>query len=217
MDTVEWHAVRCGYLTASVADEVCKRLKNGAPAASYKERMAKVIAERITGMPIITPATSAMLWGKEHEEEAAEAYECRTGALAVGDGETFIPHPELEYFGASPDRFIGDDGLLEIKCPETLTHLSRVLSGEIPEMYKRQMQVQLLCTGRRWVDFVDYDPRLLGTNCASLALWIKRYVPTPEELAETLALCREFLEDAARRMEQIKALANSMENNNGRI
>lgn len=207
MEEQAWRAQRCGYLTASVAEEVCKRLKNGKPAASYEDRMAKVICERLTGLPVNTYTTPAMEWGKAHEEEAAEAYEGASGLVALGDGETFIPHPEVPWLGASPDRFVGDDGLVEIKCPETLTHIQRVMSGVIPAQYIRQMQVQCLCTGAKWVDFVDFDPRLVGTKYTHLALWVKRYVPTELELTQTLKLCREFLDDAARRMDQIELLS----------
>ena len=62
--------------------------------------------------------------------------------------------------GASPDGLVGTDGLLEIKCPFTATHIDTLLSGKVPDRYKTQMQWQMACTGRQWCDFVSYDPRL---------------------------------------------------------
>ena len=94
--------------------------------------------------------------------------------------------------GASPDGLIGDDGLLEIKCPNTLTHIQRVRAGVVPDEYKPQMLVQLLCTGRKWVDFVDYDPRI-PAQYASKRLLIVRYEPTAEELETASLRCQEFL------------------------
>lgn len=213
MENEKWLLDRAGFLTASRAEEACKRLKSGARPASYEALMAKVICERVTGEPVITPSTPAMLWGKEHEEEAAEVVELRVGQMLTGDGETFVRHPEVEWLGASPDRFLGDDALVEIKCPNTMTHLERVQSREIPANYQRQMDVQLLCTGRRKCLFADYDPRLLDTEFEKAALWTQWYEPDAERLRETLTLCREFLADAAKRIQQFRKSIE--ENSNG--
>ena len=216
MENTEWLLERAGYLTASRAEEACKRLKSGAKAASYESLMEKVICERVTGEPIVTPATPAMQWGKEHEEEAAEAVELALGQMLTGDGETFVRHPDVEWLGASPDRFLGDASLVEIKCPSTMTHLGRVMTGAIPAQYQRQMDVQLLCTGRRRCLFADYDPRLVGTEFGKAALWTQWYEPDAARLGETLALCREFLADAAERIEKFKeSISISMESIHG--
>lgn len=217
MENPEWLRERAGYLTASRAEDACKRLKSGARAASYEALMGKVICERVTGEPVVTPPTPAMDWGREHEEEAAEAVEIALGQMLSGDGEIFVRHPQLEWLGASPDRFLGDDALVEIKCPNTMTHLERVTGGAIPPQYQRQMDVQLLCTGRRKCLFADYDPRLLGTDYAMAALWTKWYEPAPERLAETFSLCREFLADAEERLEKFKEAMKTMENINGQF
>ena len=105
----------------------------------------------------------------------------------------FIPHPEIQYFGASPDGFVGKDGLLEIKCPTTTTHIRRLKANVVPEEYRAQMLVQLLCTGRQWVDFVDYDPRLKG-DYERLQFWSIRFEPTLEELNDAKEKCLEFLQ-----------------------
>ena len=206
MTQEEWYQMRCGYLTASVAEDVCKRLKTGGKPKSYEDRLDSVLAERLTGEPIVTPPSQAMMWGKEHEAEAAEAYEIETGLSLLGNGEEFYPHPTIKWLGASPDRLIvNSDGLVEIKCPNTLTHLERLRTHVIPDMYKRQMQVQLLCTGRKWVDFVDYDPRFSGPYM-HLSLLILRYEPKEEELKETERLCCEFLADVEDKMKEIESM-----------
>ena len=98
----------------------------------------------------------------------------------------------MKWLGASPDGLVGDEGLVEIKCPTTLVHIKRVAAGVVPEEYKPQMLVQLLCTGRKWVDFVDYDPRL-SEDWEKARFFCVRYEPTEEELQGALDKCVEFL------------------------
>lgn len=104
----------------------------------------------------------------------------------------FVEHPVVKWLGASPDGLVGDDGLVEIKCPTTLVHIKRVAAGVVPEEYKPQMLVQLLCTGRKWVDFVDYDPRL-SSDWEKARFFCVRYEPTEDELQDALDKCVEFL------------------------
>ena len=188
--TAEWFAARVGCLTASRAAAAIERTKAGKPTAKYAAMLDEIIVERLTGEPAEHFETPAMRWGTEHEDEAREAYELATGELVEQTG--FVPHPSIEYLGASPDGLIGDDGLLEIKCPNTLTHIQRVRAGVVPDEYKPQMLVQLLCTGRKWVDFVDFDPRI-PAQYASKRLLIVRYEPTAEELETASIRCQEFL------------------------
>lgn len=199
-DTEIWLRERAGYLTASRAEDVCKRNKGDTLPASYEQAVSRVICERITGQIVPVYVNDAMRWGKEHEEDAAEAVESFFNVLLDGDGEIFIKHPNVKWLGASPDRFFGDDALVEIKCPDTLTHLERVRTHEIPAIYQRQMDVQLLCTGRRKCLFADYDPRLLNTDFEKAALWTAWYEPSKERLEETLSRCVSFLDDVANRI-----------------
>lgn len=188
--TSEWFEARCGCLTASRAKAVINRKKNGEPYAEYYTVLEQVVGERLTGIVASTGTTAAMQWGIDHEEEAREQYVIETGRDVALTG--FVKHPTVRWLGASPDGLVGDDGLIEIKCPTTLTHLKRVASGAVPEEYKPQMLVQLLCTGRKWVDFVDYDPRLTA-DWEKARFFCVRYEPTQEELADALAKCQEFL------------------------
>lgn len=188
--TSEWFEARCGCLTASRAKAVIARKKNGEPYAEFFTVLEQVVGERLTGVVASTGTSAAMQWGIDHEEEAREQYVIETGRDVALTG--FVKHPTVRWLGASPDGLVGDDGLIEIKCPTTLTHLKRVASGAVPEEYKPQMLVQLLCTGRKWVDFVDYDPRL-SADWERARFFCVRYEPTQEELADALAKCQEFL------------------------
>ena len=161
--TAEWFRSRVGCLTASQARDVLERSKrDGKPLAGYQKLIDKLIAERVTGQSIGIGTTAAMQWGIDHEDEAREMYEASTGNFVDLVG--FIPHPEIEWFGASPDGFVGTDGLLEVKCPDTTTHLRRIKEGVVPEEYRAQMLVQLLCKSSAKVIFIWSCRTIASTN-----------------------------------------------------
>ena len=165
--TDEWFAERLGKVTASrVADVVAKT--KGGYSASRANYMAELVVERLTGQRGAPFSNAAMQWGTEQEPNARAAYEAQTGHLVVETG--FVPHPTIPMSGASPDGLVGDMGLVEIKCPNTATHLDTILTGYVPEKYVAQMLWQMACTKRIWCDYVSYDPRLPE----NMQLWIKR-------------------------------------------
>ncbi len=154
----EWLAARAGKVTASRMDAVLAKIKTGEAAARRDYRM-QIVAEILTGKPQESSFINAeMQWGIDHEELACSAYEIATDCLVDAVG--LVLHPTIERSAASPDRLVGTDGLLEIKCPKTATHLNYLLDGVLPKDYQPQMLWQMACTGRAWCDFVSYDPRL---------------------------------------------------------
>jgi len=153
----EWHAARFGRVTASRLADVVARTKSGY-STSRANYMAELICERLTGTQGAFYSNAAMQWGTETEPMARAAYEGAVGALVVEVG--FIPHNSITMAGASPDGLVGDGGLVEIKCPMTATHIDTLLSQSVPTRYNIQMQWQMACTGRKWCDFVSFDPRM---------------------------------------------------------
>jgi len=153
----EWHAARLGKITASRVVDVMARTKAGW-GASRANYAAELIAERLTSNSAPSFTNDAMRWGTDQEPYAREAYARRFGVDVYEIG--FVDHPEVAMSGASPDGLIGTDGLCEIKCPNTATHLDTLLSGSVPGKYQTQMQWQMACTGREWCDFASFDPRL---------------------------------------------------------
>lgn len=153
----EWKQLRLGKVTASrVADAIAKTKTGwGASRANY---MAELIAERLTGVAAESYTNQAMQWGTEKEPEARAAYEFRSDKEVVEVA--FIPHPIILESGCSPDGLVGDDGLVEFKCPNTATHIDTLLGEPIPAKYITQMSWQMACTGRKWCDWVSYDPRM---------------------------------------------------------
>ncbi len=155
--SAEWHQARLGKVTASKVADVMARTKSGY-AATRANYAAQLIIERLTGQPTESFTNDAMRWGTEKEPEARRAYAFRTDNDVAEVG--FVDHAAISMAGASPDGLIGDDGLLEIKCPNTATHLDTLQTGAPPAKYVSQMLWQMACTGRQWCDFVSYDPRL---------------------------------------------------------
>lgn len=167
----EWFAARVGKVTASRVSDVVARTKSGY-GASRANYMAELLIERITGRPTEKFSSPAMVWGTETEEQARSEFEGTTGLLVLETG--FVPHPFIVGSGASPDGLIGDGGLVEIKCPNSATHIETVLSETVPEKYVTQMMWQMACTGRQWCDFVSFDPRAPYPEMRLIVMRVKR-------------------------------------------
>ena len=197
--TPEWHAARLGKVTASRVADVIAKTKTGW-GASRANLMADLIVERLTGQPASTFTNAAMEWGTEQEPAARAAYSARTGELVEEAG--FIDHPRVASSGASPDGLVGDDGLVEFKCPNTATHLDTLLAGAVPNKYVTQMQWQMACTGRKWCDFVSFDPRLPE----HLRMFVKRVERDDALIAGLEADVTAFLEELTHKLNQLEKL-----------
>ena len=188
--TPEWLQARLGCVTASRANDVCA----AETTAAYQNYLWQLVAERETKTVEETYVNADMQRGTEMEPVARAAYEAHTGTFVTQTG--FWLHPEIKFFGASPDGLAGD-GLIEIKCPRTSTHLRYKSEGKVPTQYKRQMICQLLCTGRKWVDFISFDNRVRDSK----QLFIVRFEPKQSELDEMLEKVQAFLANVAKECE----------------
>jgi putative phage-type endonuclease len=155
--TEEWFAARLGKVTASKVADVLAKTKTGV-SASRANYLSDLVVERLTGQQAEFYQNDAMQWGTDTEPQARMAYEAHKNVLV--DEEGFIDHPSIANFGCSPDGLVGADGLIEIKCPNSKTHIDTLLSGKAPSKYIPQMQSQMAVTGRQYCDFVSFDPRL---------------------------------------------------------
>jgi len=157
-DTEAWKAARVGRVTASRICDMLAKTKTGW-STSRTNYAAELIVERLTGgCGESGYVNAAMQWGIDTEPHAIAAYEFREGVTVAPAA--FVIHPGVEWAGASTDGFVGDDGLVEVKCPLTSTHIENLLSQRVPPKYVTQMQWEMACTGRRWTDFISFDPRL---------------------------------------------------------
>jgi putative phage-type endonuclease len=201
----EWHAARAGSLGASQVADAIAKTKAGYGASRANLR-ARLVAERLTGQPQDTFSNAAMDWGREKEAEARAAYAFLHDRDVVEIG--IALHPAITGTHASPDGLVADDGLVEIKCPNTSTHIDALKSKCVPGKYVTQMQWQMACTGRAWCDFVSYDPRLpiemqvFVTRIArddaligNLETEVRTFLAEVD--ADVLALSNEYQKDAA--------------------
>lgn len=151
----DWHSERCGKVTASRVKDLNAKPNKG---KALNALGLTILAERLTGVQKEIFTNTAMQWGIDNEPHAIAAYENETGNFVVGAG--LIDHPFIEMFGASPDGLVNDEGQIEVKCPDTTTHLNTLLTKQVPDEHIPQITSQLACTRREWCDFVSYDPRL---------------------------------------------------------
>ena len=173
----EWKALRCGKVTASRVADVIAKTKTGWGASRFNYA-AELIAERLTGVAAEGFTNAAMQWGTDQEPSARMAYEFMQDVTV--EQIAFVAHPSIADAGASPDGLVGESGLVEIKCPNTATHIDTLIKQEIPARYITQMMWQMACTGRKWCDFVSYDPRLPE----SMQLFVKRIERDDKLIAE---------------------------------
>jgi putative phage-type endonuclease len=190
----EWFAARLGFATASRMNDALA----GSETAARRNYLIQLVTERLTGQQQDSFSSAAMQRGTDLEPVARMAYEATNGFV---DKAGFYKHPSIEWFGASPDGLVGDDGLVEIKCPNSTTHVDYILSGKVPTKYQRQMLAQLACTGRKWCDFVSFDDRLPE----HLQLFVVRFEPKPEEIDKLQEGVIKFLNDVQKEYDKCQS------------
>jgi len=194
--STEWLQARCGSLGASQINEALATTKSGW-GASRENLKNRIIAERLTGIPAETLKNAAMEWGTAQEDNARKAYEAHTGVFVDEMGIAY--HPVLKHTHASPDGLVGDDGLIEIKCPNTTTHIETLKAKKAPSKYINQMMWQIRCTDRQWCDFVSFDPRLPS----HLQLFVTRVERDEAIIADLEAKVTEFLTEVEKEIERL--------------
>jgi putative phage-type endonuclease len=184
--SAEWFAARLGKATASKIADIMATTKSGY-STSRANYAAQLICERLTGAPTESFSNAAMAWGTEKEPEARDAY--RIYRLCEVTEVGFVDHPTIPMSGASPDGLVGDDGLVEIKAPNTATHIETLRTKAVPSKYVKQMMWQMACTDRQWCDFASYDPRMPE----EMRLIVIRLHRCAESVAEMEAEVAKFL------------------------
>ena len=208
--TDAWMQQRLGKVTASRVADVLAKIKSG-ESASRKNYKMELVVQRLTGKAGESFTNAAMEWGTEQEPFARMAYEAHTGIFVHEVG--FMDHPNIEWFGCSPDGIIGETlhskhnsvtpmtGLIEIKCPNTANHIETVLENKAPSKYIPQMQCQMACTGAKWCDFVSFDPRVPE----DLQLFVVRVERDQEYIDSMEVEVKQFLSEVLDLFNQLKA------------
>ena len=176
-------------------------LRQKQASTSRVNYMAQFVVERMTNQVGESYSNAAMEWGTENEPFARAAYEVKTGNTVDQVGA--IDHPKIAMSAASPDGLISDDGCLEIKCPNTSTHIDTILGDQPAKKYYDQMQWQMACANRSWCDFVSFDPRMP----AHLQLFVQRIQRNDVYIAELESEVVQFLkevDDKVKKLNEIK-------------
>lgn len=198
--TDAWRLARCGSLGASRVADAIARTKSGW-GASRANLMAELLSERLTGVPAETYINAAMQRGTEKEPDARAAYEFRFNCDVQQIG--LVRHPKIAGAHASPDGLVADTGMIEIKCPNTATHLETLLGGSIAGKYVTQAQWQMACCPeRQWVDWVSFDDRLPE----HMALFIQRIRRDNVMIADLERQVSEFLSELTDKEHRLRDL-----------
>lgn len=194
----EWRLARLGKLGASMIADATARDRSGKGWGVTRARlMARLAAERLTGNLTDGYTNAAMLWGTETEPKAREFYAFVQGVDVQQVG--LVLHPTIDHAVASPDGLVGDDGLVQFKCPEQHTHLATLQGASIDGGYLKQMQWEMACTGRAWCDFVSFDPRWPG----EMQLHVRRVSRDDVMIADLEKQAREFLAEVESTVEAL--------------
>lgn len=185
--TDEWFRARLGNVTPSRLIDIMPGPRGY--RASRNNYIAEKVCERLTGEIPESFTSKAMEWGTNTEPLARAAYEAHTGVMVTEVG--YLPHPTIDHFGGSPDALVGDDGLIEIKCPNTATHIDTLINGTVKPDYMWQMYGYMIITDRLWCDFVSYDPRMPDKH----SLYISRFERNNENVELILAEVQKTLDE----------------------
>lgn len=196
----EWYQQRLGKLTASCMGDMLATIASGKPAASRANLLAQLVCERLTGKVNEMFESSDMRRGRELEPAALAAYEAATGAVIMPA--SFVDHPTIRMFGASPDGLIADDGLVETKCLNAANHIA-VLKGGSLTKYLPQVYTQMACAKRSFVDLTFYHPDFPE----SLQLKIFRISYVPAEIAHMEGEAERFLAEVESEVRCLQDLA----------
>lgn len=200
--TEEWFAARLGKVTASRVADVMAKTKTGY-SASRENYMAQLVVERLTQTKAESFTNAAMQWGTDQEPFARAAYEAAQGVMVEEVG--FMSHPTIEMAGASPDGLVGEDGMVEIKCPNTAGMIEALLTQKVPAKYLAQMQLQMACAGRQWCDYVVFDPRMP----AKAQLFVKRVLRDNDFIKEMETEIVKFLSEVEAQVQQLNQIIES--------
>lgn len=186
----EWRALRMGKVTASGVVRACRKVKSGGYSADRANYLTELVLERLTGRETESFDSQDIANGRAREPDARAEYELRRRCTVDQIG--FVDHPTIPMSGASADGFVGDDGLVEFKCPKPATHLEYLRGGTVPNEYMPQVTWNFACNPTRaWCDFVSFNPDFPE----SMSLLIVRVLRDPARIAETESHIRQFLKE----------------------
>lgn len=200
--TPEWYQTRCGFCTGSRVVDVTRKTQRGWSTKRYSY-MDQLLAERLTGIPQGVKSIRSLDWRAEQEPDARAAYSFDRDVDVVQVG--FIHHPFIEFFGCSPDGYVGDDGITEIKKLDPAQHIKLLEGGDreesVLEEYVPQIYSGLACTSREWCDFISYCPEMLEPDDR---LYVRTYRRDEQAISTLECSVRDFLAELVDKVEHVR-------------
>jgi putative phage-type endonuclease len=197
--TDEWRQARCGSVGASDAPKVVRRTKTGY-SADRATLLANKLLERLTNVPVEIYKTPAMLRGTALEPEARLRYAIQKNVEVQEADPGLVPHPRIKGAHASPDGYVSTGGLVEIKCPLAAAHLDMLLTQTVSNDHIVQMQWQMTCTGKPWVDYVSYNPDFPP----SMQLWVQRVERDPPHILNLEGEITRFVREMEQKLDRLE-------------
>jgi hypothetical protein len=198
--SIEWRMARVGHATGSRIADIVKTISNGTKYSTKRGNyLDELVAERLTGQPADWKEVRSLEARKALEPDARACYEFDTGNSVVEVG--FVKHPFIPFAGSSPDGLIGKTGGIEIKALDAANHL-KLFDGraiQVVEEYLPQVHFNMACTGRKWWDFVAFNPLMPP----AMKLFIQR---VPRDVTETARLetaVKDFLAEVDERVARL--------------
>ncbi len=176
-----WYAARHGRITASRFGDLMKsgREKDAVFTQTGYTYLRRCAAERLGSWYSVS--AKSMDWGNEHEQEAIEEYSRRFDVDVESCRYRYFQYNED--IGGTPDGLVFDNGAIEVKCPfDPAVHINTILTNEVPDEYEWQVVGHMLNTGRKYVDFCSFDPRIPESNPARL--WVIRVMRDEVKMAK---------------------------------
>lgn len=197
----EWHAARCGLLTASEMKLILTSTLKLVANDKERAHLYELLAQRITGYVEPHYVSDDMLRGHEDEMDACLLYAEKHAPLQnIG----FITNNRWGFtLGYSPDGLVGNDGLVECKSRRQKYQVQTICEGEVPAEYMLQLQTGLLVSERKWIDFVSYS--------GGLPMFVTRVFPDPVMQDAILAAAGAFETRLAERLHQYRAASDGLQ------
>jgi hypothetical protein len=185
----EWLNKRLGKITCSRFPDLMTsgRAKDEVFSQTGKAYLRRIVAERLGSWYSVS--ARAMDWGNDNEPKAILEYASRE--IVFVDNKPFQYFSYNDDIGGTPDGLVGTDGCVEVKCPfDPSVHVNTLLTRKVPSDYEWQVVGHLLVTGRKWCDFISFDPRIEGKHRLCV-IRVERSEPRIAELDKRLQLAVE--------------------------
>jgi len=194
----EWLQATAGSCGSSDAPRIVRKTDKGY-SADRGTLLGEKVLEKLTGRRTDRPKTQAMQNGIDREPVARIGYSIKYNIEV--EQVPFVPHPLIVGAHCSPDGYVGELGLVEIKCPEAKKHIEVLITEAIPKDHMEQMMWQMACTGRQWCDYVSFHPGFPK----EMSMWVKRVPRVETHIKDLESEVKTFIKEINAKVSKLTA------------